>query len=90
MKRLIIIALSVGLLACEKTPISTDTTDNPAIKLDKLFTVDGCNVYRFHDSEHDVYLTTCSGNVEYEYKTGGKHKHTHRITSLTGQVNTEN
>lgn len=51
------------LTGCAKDPIAISQTDNFDIKLDKLFTHDGCNIYRFEDGGRDHYYADCRGNV---------------------------
>lgn len=36
----------------------------------KLFTVDGCSVYRFDDGHYSRYFTNCKGTVEWTEKSG--------------------
>ena len=56
-----VIILSVLLLAaCQKNPESS-TTVGDRFNVQKLFEVDGCTVYRFHD-DRTVYFTKCDGN----------------------------
>lgn len=67
MKISVIMAVSAILLcaeACDKAPQETIISSNGAIKLDKLFVVDGCSVYRFVDAGANRYLTTCQGSVQ--------------------------
>ena len=58
-KKISLIAIcSLGLFACHNDPISTIQTDNNKIKIDKLFTHDGCTVYRFLDGNY-IYWVHC-------------------------------
>jgi hypothetical protein len=60
MKYLFLICLV--LFGCdnnEKEPISISTTDNQNIAVDKLFTHDGCIIYRFRDRGYNHYFTKC-------------------------------
>jgi len=52
--------LCVVLIGCsEKEPEDVSSTSNPDIKLDLLFTHDGCRVYRFFDAGNYVYFAKC-------------------------------
>lgn len=66
------IILSMLLLAgCQKNPESTTHVGND-FKVQKLFEVDGCTVYRFHD-DRTVYFTKCDGvrsNTSYTESCG--------------------
>jgi hypothetical protein len=61
----IIILTAAALAGCEEKPIATIETDNPAIKVNKLFTHDGCTVYRFIDSNYQYFVkcTAPAGQV---------------------------
>ncbi|SCU75552.1 conserved exported hypothetical protein [Cupriavidus necator] len=50
-------------------------------KVDKLFTVDGCTVYRFTDSGAYRYFTNCSGSASWREACG---KHCTRDVSVNG------
>lgn len=53
------------LAACSKPAMSHLSTDNPEITVEKLFTVDGCTVYRFDDSNtHYFVKCTTPSSVE--------------------------
>ncbi len=56
-----IVALVVALLSgCGAKAIETSATENAEIRVDKLFTKDGCTVYRFYDSG-SKYFVRCDG-----------------------------
>lgn len=83
MKILIAAMMTLALLAgCNKDPESA-TQVNKEFAVDKLFTHEGCTVYRFIDDGRKYY-TNCSGSVSFtrscgkgcvydERITGGKH-----------------
>lgn len=59
MKKLtIILATTTALLftSCMSEPVRTTVTDNPDIKVDYLFKVDGVKVYRFEDGSQFHYV----------------------------------
>ena len=53
------IVTTLLLTACAKESIETTSTNNPEFKVEKLFIVDDCNVYRFYDFGNPRYLVTC-------------------------------
>ena len=67
-----------------ETPAKVDV--GHGFKVQKLFTHDGCTVYRFYD-DGEKYFTRCDGAAasSAQWKTGSKVK-THHV-SMTGYVN---
>lgn len=61
MKKLILVIV-LALVACSKRPEST-TKAGVDFTVDKLFTVDGCTVYRFGDGGETHYFTNCRGTT---------------------------
>lgn len=59
----------ISLTGCEKEPVSTVYAGNGA-QVGKLFTVDGCSVYRFSDGGNNVYFTNCSGGTQWTQNCG--------------------
>lgn len=47
------------LVACYKEPVDRKATDNPEVPVEKLFTQDGCAVYRFEDGGRMHYFAKC-------------------------------
>ena len=70
MKRLIILALAVAVSACTKQAMeSSKPSGNPEFTVDKLFTQDGCTVYRFIDVGYPRYFVKCtSGDARTEWR----------------------
>lgn len=63
------------LIGCSKDPISSETTDNNEITVDKLFTNDGCTIYRFTDGGKLHYYARCEKSVDTistNYESCGK------------------
>lgn len=59
---MILVAVIIACITgCAKEPISSTRTDNVTITVDKLFTHEGCTVYRFHDNGRDHYYSNCAG-----------------------------
>lgn len=88
MKRTLI-ACMVGLaaLALSGCDIERETVEKTqqqgSWKVEKLFTVDGCSVYRFYDSRW-IYYSNCAGHAQYEYTTNtGKVSTTHQVEATT-------
>lgn len=79
MKILIALLVAVLMAGCTKPPESS-TTVNPNFQVDKLFTVEGCTVYRFEDGGY-YYFTNCSGSVEWTENCG---KNCTRRESISG------
>ena len=56
--------LALLMAGCGAAPISSTMTDNPeGVKLDLLFTHEGCKMYRFMDNGHFHYFADCRGTV---------------------------
>lgn len=68
-KILSICALLVLLAGCEKEPLSVERVDNNEFSLDKLFTHDGCTLYRFYDGGRNHYYSDCRGRTTSAYST---------------------
>ena len=64
MKKLFIFMTAVLLSACTKPP-ETSTAVGLEFVVDKLFTHEGCTVYRFVDGGYPRYFTNCSGSVSW-------------------------
>ena len=58
----IILGSVVWLTACQK-PAESSATVGREFKVEKLFTHEGCTVYRFFDDRH-VYYTNCQGSTQ--------------------------
>ena len=60
MKALIAVAALIALSGCQKQAEATQPVGN-GFTVEKLFTVEGCSVYRFTDALRPIYYTNCSG-----------------------------
>lgn len=69
MKYLIIFSFLL-LTACDKVQPETVQRAGVDATVEKLFTVDGCTVYRFYDSGYKRYFTNCKGSVEWRENCG--------------------
>jgi hypothetical protein len=52
------------LAGCGKNPEKVESSTNPEIPVGKLFTHDGCIVYRFVDATRYHYFANCAGKTE--------------------------
>jgi hypothetical protein len=69
LKMLCVAATLLVLAGCNKQAESAVTVGH-GYNVEKLFTADGCTVYRFADGSYR-YFTNCSGSTFGD--TGGKH-----------------
>lgn len=78
-----LIALAAIMLSgCEKKAVER-TEQIGSWQVEKLFTVDGCSVYRFQDGR-DVYFSNCPGQAQYEYSVqAGKVMSYHDLQATT-------
>ena len=70
MKYILTLLAVLALTACQKDPESSKHVGG--FQVQKLFEVDGCTVYRFHD-DRTVYFTKCDGirsNTSYTESCG--------------------
>lgn len=65
---LAILALTV-LAGCSK-PAETSTAVGVEFTVDKLFTHEGCTVYRFYDGGNARYYTNCQGSASWQENCG--------------------
>ncbi len=72
MKYTLLLALAL-LAGCNtEDPVSTNQTDNVKFRVDKLFTNEGCTIYRFTDGGYDHYYANCPGATAMEDHGCGK------------------
>ena len=88
MKRLIILALAVAVSACTKQAMeSSKPSGNSEFTVDKLFTQDGCTVYRFLDAGYHRYFVKCtSGDARTEWREGCGNNYCRQEEIPTGGV----
>lgn len=68
--------LSAMLLSgCYNAPEEVTATKND-YQVGKLFTVDGCSMYRFKDAGNYIYFSNCRGEVDSSYKRASKNSKT--------------
>ena len=66
-------ALCVAVLAaCGKRAEGVAATSNDRFNVERLFTTDGCTVYRFEDHGHYRYFARCEGGVSHTAWQEGK------------------
>lgn len=67
----LIIVVTLLLAGCyEKIPAQEVSVVQGAYQVGKLFTVDGCTVYRFQDNGYNRYFTNCSGSTQWSEHSG--------------------
>lgn len=71
-QRLALLLIVLALSGCARDPVSTDHTDNQSVSVDKLFTHEGCSVYRFYDAGHYHYWADCRGDSIESSQTCGR------------------
>ena len=80
MKYILVLMGILSLAACGK-PTETSTRVGRDFVVEKLFTYDGCTVYRFDDG-YRRYFTNCSGSTTWNESCG---KNCTREMGVTGQ-----
>lgn len=61
---LALLVAGIFVSGCAKEPESTSRSTNPEIDVARLFSYDGCIVYRFIDNGRFHYFTRCGSEVE--------------------------
>lgn len=67
-----IILILIMLTACVTPGEKEVNSSNSDFKVELLFTVDGCKVYRFHDGGNSRYFSTCKGSSTSWNESCGK------------------
>lgn len=90
MKKVAIIFLAVAILSgCEKKAESVQKA-GVEFEVGKLFTVEGCTVWRFYDGGRPVYFSSCKGESGYKQTSGGKVKTTTYVSAINnGRLDTD-
>lgn len=68
-KTIVLIIILMLIAACAKTP-ETSTAVGKEFIVEKLFTYEGCTVYRFVDAGYNRYYTNCNGETISQYSCG--------------------
>jgi hypothetical protein len=66
-KKVAILLAALALVGCAKDPEQRLQTNNSEFELAKLFTHEGCSVYRFSDAGHYRYWADCRGRISSDY-----------------------
>lgn len=69
MKTVLAIFALTLLAGCSK-PAETSTAVGKEFVVDKLFTHEGCTVYRFSDGGNSRYFTNCQGSTSWIEQCG--------------------
>ena len=86
MNKLIIAFCALLLAGCNKDPESVQRVGS-SFEVGRLFTTDGCTVYRFADGGRNVYFTNCTGSTSSSYQTSnGKYVNTHDTEVMTSSA----
>jgi hypothetical protein len=72
-----VLGLLVVLAGCSKKAESTVTVGNQ-IEVSKLFSIDGCTIYRFGDGGRHHYFSNCTGQAS-SIQSNGKSTYTESI-----------
>jgi len=57
----LLILVAFFISGCSKPAETVSSTSNPEVNVGKLFTYDGCTVYRFGDVGYSHYFVKCEG-----------------------------
>ena len=63
-KLLLLIVICLFLVGCDETPIATQQSNNPNMRISVLFEYDGVRVYRFYDGGYKRYFAKVIGTDE--------------------------
>lgn len=69
MKKLLVILSLAVLAGCTKRAEQSSAAGTEFV-VDKLFTHEGCTVYRFRDAGYYRYYTNCSGSTNWQESCG--------------------
>jgi hypothetical protein len=84
MRKLIIVAMAAFILTgCNGDPQEVQSAGD--FRVGKLFTVDGCTVYRFNDGGRNVYFTNCPGVTNSSYSKGKSGTGYNEVSTSAGQ-----
>lgn len=64
MKRLIFLIFAAALAGCMKDPEAVTHAGVGGFEVGRLFTHEGCTVYRFYDGGSARYFANCNGSAE--------------------------
>lgn len=74
-KILLAMALGLTLASCAKKGSyvpAEGTVGDANFRVNKLFTTEGCTVYRFYDNGNSHYFTNCTATVSQHTESCGK------------------
>jgi len=89
MTRLTLCLLLLATLAGCQGEAESTTRAGADFKVDRLFQVDGCTVYRFHDGGRPRYFTNCAGSTQWEESCGKNCSQQSGVTGSNYQAGTE-
>lgn len=65
----VFVATVLALSGCTKQAEESTVLGAGEFQVDRLFTVDGCTVYRFEDAGRNRYFSRCSGSSSVTWQT---------------------
>lgn len=68
--RIVFLAGLLVLAGCNNQAAEVRRTDNQNFEVERLFTVDGCTVYRFRDAGNTRYFSSCQGSTSWTEPRG--------------------
>lgn len=84
MKKIAFLFLAcLAIVGCDKQA-ETSTRAGAEFVVDKLFTHEGCTVYRFVDGGRNRYFTNCSGSTISSYNRQVGKTHTQEDDGIVG------
>lgn len=84
MKKIAIVLMCCMAISCEEKQDYIESLQRGNYKVDLLFTLDSCKMYRFNDGNRNVYWSTCAGKTQYNYtEQSGKNSVTKHQETLS-------
>jgi hypothetical protein len=62
--------IAATFTSCAKDGVEEKQTDNQRFRVTRLFTNEGCTLYRFTDDGYSRYYTNCSGSTQWQEQHG--------------------
>ena len=82
-KRVLAVLSLLVVAGCDRPPLESRVSSNPLYQVDKLFSHDGCTIYRFRDGLHNIYYAVCQdGKVQTSWnQSAGKTSYPTGVTT---------
>lgn len=86
MKNLLLVFLCLGIVSCAKKSEHTETVGpGKEYQVERLFTYEGCTVYRFQDVGRFIHYTNCNGQTTYRHTCGKNCEHDENVETQLGE-----